>query len=307
MNSDLTIRIGTRSSALAKWQADWVTGQLQQLGYNVEIVLITTQGDAQQTGPIGAIGTQGVFTKEIQRALLEGEVDLAVHSLKDLPSETIEGLVLAAVPERETTADALVSPGGGVLADLPAGAKIGTGSMRRRTQILHFRSDLEVLDIRGNVDTRLRKLDEGQYEAIVLAHAGLKRLGLDDRSFRLIGPAIMLPAIGQGALGLETRSNDSKTIAAVQKLNHPATHACVIAERALLAALHGGCLAPIAGWARMDGTQIAMDAVVLSADGKQKLAVSGNAPMEYAKGLGKQLAQRLQAQGADELLAESRK
>ncbi|MFT5524697.1 MAG: hydroxymethylbilane synthase, partial [Pirellulaceae bacterium] len=290
MESDVTIRLGTRGSALAKWQADWVTDQLQRLGYTVEVILITTQGDAQQTGPIGAIGSQGVFTKEIQRALLNGEVDLAVHSLKDLPTEKIPGLILAAVPQRETTADALVSPGGVSLAELPSGAKIGTGSMRRRAQILYNRDDLEVLDIRGNVDTRLRKLDEGEFDAIVLAHAGLKRLGLADRPLNLFDPAIMLPAIGQGALGLETRSDDEKTISAVQKLKHPESYTAVIAERSLLAALRGGCLAPIAAWAKADGKDVAMEAVVLSPDGKQRLATAGTASMDEADALGKRLA-----------------
>ena len=192
----IPLRLGTRGSALARWQADWVTSCLHQRGVPVEQILITTQGDVSQQ-PLGAIGGQGVFTKEIQRALLAGEIDMAVHSLKDLPTDAVPGLELAAVPERESTGDVLVAGRFPGLQQLPSGARIGTGSSRRRSQLLHHRPDLDVQDIRGNLDTRLRKLDQGQYDAIVLAEAGLQRLGWQDRITEVLSREIMLPAVGQ--------------------------------------------------------------------------------------------------------------
>jgi len=190
------LRLGTRASALARWQADWVAAELNKLGVLVEMILISTQGDVSSR-PLGAIGGQGVFTKELQRALLDGTIDLAVHSLKDLPTERAAGLRLAAVPERESTRDVLVSRVASSFLALPPDARIGTGSIRRRAQLLHSRPDLQISEIRGNVDTRLRKLDEGQYEAIVLAEAGLKRLGLGDRITQILPTELMLPAVGR--------------------------------------------------------------------------------------------------------------
>ena len=238
-------RLGTRGSRLARWQADWVAAQLDGIGIDVEIVLITTTGDARQRGPIEQIGAQGVFTKEIQRALLSGEIDAAVHSLKDLPTESVPGLGLAAVPERESPADVLVSRQG-KFDSLPPGACIGTGSIRRRAQLLYARGDLSIEDIRGNVETRLEKLDEGQYDAIVLAEAGLLRLDLQHRISELLSRDLVLPAVGQGALGIETRSDDHHLNKRLSRLNHADSWAAVTAERRLLATLRGGCLAPIA-------------------------------------------------------------
>ena len=226
-NTNKPLRIGTRGSKLARWQADWVAAELSRLGTSVEIVEISTQGDREQAGPLSSLGGEGVFTKEIQRALLANEVDLAVHSLKDLPTEPVAGLVLGAVPTRASTADALVSNAFASLDELPQGARIGTGSPRRQAQLLHRRPDLQVLGIRGNVDTRLRKLDDGEYNAIILAEAGLQRLGLADRIAQSLTPDIMLPAVGQGALGIECRDDDPITKTALQNLDDQASRFAV--------------------------------------------------------------------------------
>lgn len=307
------LRLGTRASALARWQADWVAAQLQAQGIAVELVHITTQGDAEQRDPIGNLGSPGVFTKEIQKALLDERVDLAVHSLKDLPTEPIAGLCLAAVPARETTADVLISRTGQRFAELPPGATIGTGSLRRRAQLLHLRPDLKMAGIRGNVDTRLGKLDRGEFDAIVLAEAGLKRLGLSGRITEILPSEKVLPAVGQGALGIETRTDDERTRAALAALDDPLSHAAVLAERTLLADLTGGCLAPIAAWARPLATEtLALAAAVLSQDGRQRLYCSQQARLASAdraagaKALGSRVAAELLAQGAADLIAAAR-
>lgn len=298
------IRLGTRGSALARWQAEWVAGQLSERGIAVQLTLITTQGDIS-TQPLGAIGGQGLFTKEIQRALLDGRIDLAVHSLKDLPTEPVPGLVLAAVPPRESNQDVLVCRAAS-LDELPAGARVGTGSLRRRAQLLHYRPDLLLEDIRGNVETRLKKLDEGQFEGVVLAQAGLRRLGLEDRITQVLPLQLMLPAVGQGALGIETRAGESELHAALQPLDDPATHAAVLAERSLLAALRAGCLAPVGAWARLEDGQLRLDAVVLSPDGRSRLAASVAGPGDRPVELGAQAADQLIAQGAHDLILDSR-
>lgn len=300
------MRLGTRASLLARWQAEWVAAQLRSSGCDVELVLIATRGDQQQQGPIGEIGT-GVFTKEIQRALLDGTIDMTVHSLKDLPTEPVDGLRLAAVPERESTSDALISRGGLPLAKLPQGAVVGTGSLRRRAQLWHVRPDLQMQDIRGNVDTRLRKLDEGQYDAIVLAEAGLKRLGLADRITQRLPNDVMLPAVGQGALGIETREHDSATQRALAVLDHTPTHLAVTAERSLLFTLRGGCLAPVGAWGRLTANgRLDLDAVVLSSDGRERLFSTGGAEPAAAADLGRQVAEVLRARGADKLIQGAR-
>ncbi len=308
MATDLArIRLGTRASPLARWQADWVAARLQESGVAVEMILISTQGDQQQSGPIGAIGTQGVFTKEIQRALLDGRIDLAVHSLKDLPTEVVSGLCLAAVPPREAPGDALLSRDGQLFESLPDDARIGTGSPRRRAQLWNVRPKLNMLDVRGNVDTRLRKLDEGQFDALVLAESGLKRLGLADRVTQILPKSFMLPAVGQGALGLETRQDDRVTREIVAALDHPPTHAAVLAERSLLATLRGGCLAPVGAWGReaSDG-RLQLGGVVLSVDGEQRLFAEASQPLHSAVELGRSVAQSLIAQGAADLIQSSR-
>ena len=306
MSNSPTIRLGTRGSALARWQADWVTDQLTAIGVHVELIVIETTGDVTG-GSIAEIGGQGVFTKEIQNALLDNRIDLAVHSLKDLPTETIEGLTLAAVPQRESNRDVLVSGTPEPMTALSQGAKIGTGSARRRAHLLYHRGDLQVEDIRGNVDTRLRKLDEGEFDAIVLAEAGLKRLGFQDRITQLIDLEIMLPAVGQGALGLECRADDETTQGWVGKLNHTETHAAVTAERSLLKALRAGCLAPVGAWARVEGDTLHLDASVLPPDGASRLdAKSQTTDLSQASQLGSEVAQTLIDQGAMELINSAR-
>lgn len=300
------MRLGTRGSALARWQANWVAAQLRAAGVDVELVLITTRGDVQ-SGPIGGLGGQGVFTKEIQRALLEDRIDLAVHSLKDLPTEPVEGLCLSAVPPRGSVADVLVARQSTTFDALPAEARVGTGSLRRRAQLLHARSDLRILDIRGNVDTRLRRLDEGEYDAIVLAEAGLQRLELAHRITEVLSSTWMLPAIGQGALGLETRCNDHTTRHQLAMLNDPDTHAAVLAERTLLAQLHGGCLAPVAAWGRVVDGRLELDAAVLDPTGRERLVTRLHAAPDAAIALGEQAARELLEQGAEVLIAASRR
>ena len=302
------IRLGTRASTLARWQADFVAGELRAAGVDVEIIPISTEGDRQQTGPIGEIGTPGVFTKEIQRALLEQRIDLAVHSLKDLPTDPVEGLALAAVPKRGPVGDALLSRQGYLFDELPEGSVIGTGSLRRQAQLLSARPSLKTRDIRGNVETRLAKLAAGEYDAIVLAEAGLMRLGLTAQISEVLPTRIMLPAVGQGALGLETRSDDAATHEALRSVNDRESHQAVLAERALLAALRGGCMAPVGGWAHFeDGNEeLHLHAVVLSADGGERidLSLSGN-PGDPAR-LGKEVAEELLAEGAGELIEAAR-
>jgi hydroxymethylbilane synthase len=298
------LRIGTRNSPLARWQAEWVAAKLMERGVTVELVPITTQGDVK-TAPLGEIGGMGLFTKELQRALLDRQIDLAVHSLKDLPTAPVDGLAIAAVPERESTADVLVSSKADRIESLSKAARIGTGSLRRKAQLLHARPDLIVQDIRGNVETRLRKLDEGQFDAIVLAEAGLKRLGMAERIAHVIPQTMMLPAVGQGALGIETRADDAGTLAILAPLDDPATHQAVIAERALLYALRAGCLAPVGAYARL-GQRLLLDAVVLSADGTHRITAFAAAHAEEGERLGREVADNLLAQGAADLIAGSR-
>jgi hydroxymethylbilane synthase len=303
--SSAPLRLGTRASALARWQAEWVAARLQERGVAVELVPITTQGDVK-TGPLGQIGGQGLFTKEIQRALLDGKIDLAVHSCKDLPTAEVPGLVIAVVPQRESTADVLVSKKFDHVEALPQRARVGTGSLRRQSQLLHVRADLIVEDIRGNVETRLKKLEEGQFDAIVLAEAGLKRLGLAEEIAHVIPRNDMLPAVGQGALAIETRADDQQTQALLAPLDDRATHQAVIAERVLLAELRAGCLAPVGAGGRVEKGRLILDTVVLSADGRQRLAASGSDELEKAAALGRRVAADLVRQGAADLITASR-
>ena len=296
-----TLRIGTRASRLARWQADWVSSQLKQLGVDVDLVLIRTEGD-ERPEPIVSIGSQGLFTKEIQRALLAGEVDLAVHSLKDLPTEKIEGLSLAAVPSRADPLDVLISNSASDLDSLPEGSIVGTGSMRRRAQLLHVRPDLQIEPIRGNLETRLDRVAESDCAAVILAAAGLMRLELDERISCRLPADVMMPAIGQGALGLESRSDDEFTCQQLARLDDPASHAAVLAERALLAALRGGCLAPIGAWGRWQDDQLLLEAVVLDDDGRQRLWASGQAGDTDPVDLGESVAAELIELGALDLL-----
>ena len=313
----MLIRLGTRQSALALWQADYVSAGLRSLGHEVQLVKIITSGDVSIT-PLGESGGQGVFTKEIQRALLDNRCDLAVHSLKDLPTEVIPELCLVAVPPREDTSDCLLSKGI-QLADLPLGASIGTGSPRRKASLLNIRPDLLVKDIRGNVETRIRKLDEGHYEAIVLAFAGLHRLGLESRITQKFSTDEMLPAVGQAALGLETRADDTETIQAVIPLDDLRTHAAVVAERTLLRSMRAGCLAPLACNAIVNASSVQIWARVFSSDGQIKIeikhAVEHKLDFEnldhrgelvlLAEQLGREAARLLTDRGAAELIHQA--
>jgi len=301
------IRIGTRGSKLALWQANWVAEQLTALGVQSQLVPISTRGDQQPDGSVAKLGTDGVFTKELQKALLDGRIDVAVHSLKDLPTEPVRGISLAAVPSRESPFDALVSRDGQKFDELPKGALLGTGSLRRRAQLLHARSDLRFSELRGNIDTRLRKLREGEVDALVLAEAGLNRLGWSAEISEVLSAPLMLPAVGQGALGIESRSGDRSVGDLLLRIDDPIAHQSVIAERAMLATLLGGCLAPVGAWGRVeDDGRLHLSACVLSADGQRRLAVDllGNAA--DAEALGRQAAEKLLASGAAELIEESR-
>jgi hydroxymethylbilane synthase len=299
------IRLGTRGSDLARWQADWVAELLRAAGIQVELVLITTQGD-QSREPIGAASGQGLFTKEIQRALLDDRADLAVHSLKDLPTQPVDGLQLTAVPRRASCSDVLVSAQAASFDQLAPGARLGTGSMRRRAQLLHARDDLLVRGMRGNVDTRLRQLDRGQFDAIVLAEAGLRRLGLEDRISQVLPRSWMLPAVGQGALGLETRADDLAVREAIAPLNDPDSYHAVLAERSMLDALNGGCLAPIGAWAEVQHGRLRLRAAVLSADGQQRITAEVAGAPTDAVPIGREVAGQLKAAGAEQLILSAR-
>ncbi|MGA2133071.1 MAG: hydroxymethylbilane synthase [Bryobacteraceae bacterium] len=290
------LTIASRGSQLALWQAHWVQQQLAGLGQPSRIEIIKTTGDKITDVPLAQVGTKGLFTKEIEEALLEGRADLAVHSLKDLPTELPAGLVLAATPERADPRDAMV---GRRLADLAPGARLGTSSLRRAAQLRKVRPDLQVEPVRGNLDTRLRKLAEGQYDAIVLAAAGLRRLGWEDRIAEILPPDIVCPAVGQGALGIETAAGHEEPCA---PLDHAPTRAAVTAERALLGALGGGCQVPIGAYATVSGDRLRLQAVVVSPDGAQLIRQEAEGPAAEAAQIGQRLGEALLAAGADEIL-----
>lgn len=302
----MKLRLGTRGSALARWQADWVAARLRDAGADVEQVPIATSGDRDQRGPVERIGSQGVFTKEIQRALLQDRIDLAVHSLKDLPTEPVPGLRLAAVPSRAPVDDVLVCREADSLEALAEGAAVGTGSLRRRTQLLYVRRDLDFCGIRGNVETRLAKVENGEYDAVVLARAGLERLELADRISCVLPFDAVLPAVGQGALGIECRGDDHPTREVLGRLTDRATEASVLAERAMLAALHGGCMAPIAAWGRFEDGGLVLSGRVMSIDGRQRLEATHAGSAEQPEALGRGVAEDLLSQGAGILIAEAR-
>ncbi|MBL8890743.1 MAG: hydroxymethylbilane synthase [Planctomycetaceae bacterium] len=296
------IRLGTRNSQLALWQSTWVADQLRSRGFEVELVPLTTEGDVA-TGPLRQLGGEGLFTKRLQIGLQNREIDLAVHSLKDLPTEPVTGLELAAVPEREDVRDAFVSNSYVTWSDLPQHAKVGTGSLRRAAQLRWLRPDLEVVDLRGNVDTRLRKLDEGHYDAIVLACAGLRRLGLEQRITQALDLDTMLSAVGQGALGLEVRCEDIVTRDAVRTLNDVVTLKCVQAERAFLNETRAGCTAPVAAHAVIRGEQLYLQGAILSESGQQRLDWQIGGHVGAASELGRELARQLLSMGGREILA----
>lgn len=294
-----TLKIGSRGSQLALWQSRHIQTRLKELGVESEIEIIRTTGDKITDVPLAKVGGKGLFTKEIEEALLDGRVDLAVHSLKDLPTELPEGLALAAVPEREMAFDAMV---GRRLEELEHGAVVGTSSLRRAAQLKSLRPDVVIKDIRGNLDTRLRKLDEGQYQAILLAGAGLRRLGWGDRIAEVLDPARMCPAVGQGALGIETRDG-GEALEIVSRLDHGPTRAAVTAERAALASLGGGCQVPLGAHAEVDGDRLQIHAVVADPDGSVVISASVEGKAADAAAIGAEAARRLLEQGARAILS----
>ncbi len=306
-----SLRIATRKSPLALWQAEHVADRLQSEGIDTVLVPLVSGGDTDMR-PIDGTRQVGVFTKRIQQALLDDEADIAVHSLKDLPTEVDRQLMLASVPQRETIDDSLVSDAGWSLDELPNRSRIGTGSRRRGAQLLSTRPDLQILPIRGNVQTRLAKLREGEYDAIILAEAGIVRLEMSELPRTRLPRHLMLPAPGQGALGIEVRSADAVAAEAVGRLDHLPSRAAVTAERQLLAALHGGCLAPIAALAEVRDGNLSMSAVVLSNDGSQRIDKQASVPFDEqawqqsAETLAKLVTDQLVADGAHELIQQQR-
>ncbi|ATC80733.1 MULTISPECIES: hydroxymethylbilane synthase [Pseudoalteromonas] len=300
------VRIATRKSALALWQAEFVKAQLEHFhaDVRVELVPMSTQGDIILDTPLAKIGGKGLFVKELEQAMLDGRADIAVHSMKDVPVEFPEGLALHTICEREDPRDAFVSNNFANLSELPKGAVVGTSSLRRQCQIRALRPDLVIKDLRGNVNTRLAKLDDGQYDAIILAAAGLLRLKMDERIADYIEPEVSLPANGQGAVGIECRIDDEVTKALLAPLEHTQTRIRVNAERAMNRHLEGGCQVPIGAYALVDGEQVHLRGLVGAVDGSEILHDEVTGHINDAEAIGVQLAKKLLAQGADKILAE---
>jgi len=299
------VRLGTRGSALALWQANWTKRELEKRwsGLTVQLVPIKTTGDKILDVPLAKIGGKGLFTKEIDEALLGGAIDLAVHSLKDVPFQLPDGIDIAAIPEREDPRDAFLS-NGPKLHDLPAGAKIGTSSLRRQVQLRHHFPSLNLVTLRGNVDTRLRKLASGEFDAIILAAAGLKRLGHEQRITQILDDDIMISAVGQGALAIVCRSADGSTRRLLEVLDDPATRTAVTAERGLLRALGGSCQVPVAGKARLLGERLTIKGLIASLDGTRVIAEEQSGSADRPLELGLELGDKLLSMGAGEILAE---
>jgi hydroxymethylbilane synthase len=300
------IVIGTRGSALARWQANHVADRLRTLhpDLEVELRIIKTKGDKILDVPLAQVGGKGLFVKEIEEALKRGEIDLAVHSVKDVPTELVQGLGLTAIPEREDPRDAVVSRSGARLADLPRGARVGTSSLRRRCQLLALRPDLQVSDLRGNVDTRLDKLSAGAYDAVLLAAAGLRRLGHEERAAEFLAPEVMVPAVGQGALGVETRLEDREVNDLVSGLHHEPTALRVRAERAMLARLGGGCQVPVAGHARIEGEELVLCGLIGHPSGAPLYRDQTRGRVDVPEEIGANVAEQLLRRGADQILRE---
>jgi hydroxymethylbilane synthase len=306
------LRIGTRSSPLAVWQANHVRDRLIELrGIECELVRIRTSGDQFQTGSVTLIGNKGVFIKELEEALLGGKIDLAVHSMKDVPTEIPSGLDFQAITKREDPRDCVISRNGQPLRDLPPGARVGTSSLRRQAQLRHFRPDLRLADLRGNVDTRIKKLLSGEFEAVILALAGVRRLGAEDQVTEVLSTDVMLPAVGQGALGIETRRGDVEA-GPLAALDDAATRTCVTAERALLRELEGGCQLPLGAYARivpaasqsreLDSAAVEIEAAVFSPDGREFVRLDARGSPAAPAELGRRLGQALLEAGADRIL-----
>ena len=300
----MVLRIGTRGSKLALTQSEWVKKKIEgkHPHAQVQLVRIKTTGDKILDSPLAKIGGKGLFVKEIEEALLNKRVDLAVHSMKVVPAALPEGLILATFPEREDPHDAFVSIECPNLDQLPQGARVGTGSLRRAAQLLHIRPDLELLPLRGNVDTRLRKLEAGEFQAIILAAAGMRRLGFEGRISQLLSTEQILPAIGQGALGLEVRHDDDETIGLINFLNDEETKVTVKAERAFLKELEGGCQVPMAAFSRLNGGRLDLEGLVAELDGSKIIRDRITGARNEAEDMGIRLARRILASGADEIL-----
>jgi hydroxymethylbilane synthase len=296
------LRLGTRKSKLALWQANFVKEKLEALGCKVELVPITTTGDKILDAPLAKIGGKGLFVKEIENALLAGEIDLAVHSLKDVPMIIPEGLTLSAITEREEPYDVLISRNGKKLEELPSGAVVGTSSLRRQVQIKRRRRDLKVEILRGNVDTRLRKLKEGLYDAIVLAYAGVKRMGFSGEISQVLEDFI--PAVGQGSLAIETRAEDERVINFVKVLNHEESWLRAMCERAFLRELQGGCQVPIGAYTWIEGDRIKIKGFISDLEGERFLEGYEEGSPQKAEEVGKRLAHRLLREGGEEILKE---
>lgn len=310
MVTDGVVRIASRGSRLALWQTDRVRTELEAAhpGIRIDVEVIRTTGDRILDVPLAKIGDRGLFTKEIDEALLDGRADLAVHSLKDIPTRIPDGLTLAAVSERADPRDVLILRVGQKvgLRELAPGARVGTSALRRRAQLCRLRPDLEVIDLRGNLDTRLAKLDAGEYDAIILAAAGVRRLGWEDRISESLPPEEWLPAVGQGALGIVARAGDSATADLLGPLHHPGTAACTAAERSFLRALEGGCQVPIAALATLDAGTLHLDGLVADLEGEQAVrATSAGAPTAASE-IGRRLAGVLLSRGAGEILQDVR-
>ena len=300
-----SLRIGTRASQLALWQANWVKSELEKRypGMEVSLVKIKTMGDKILDVPLAQVGGKGLFVKEIEEAMLRGEIDIAVHSMKDVPTEFPDGLGLVCITEREDPRDAVISRGV-KFADLPQGARIGTSALRRQAQLLKVRPDMEMVIIRGNVETRIRKLNDENLDAVILAAAGLKRLGFTDQVTEYLPVELSLPAIGQGALGIECRLDDEAVKETIAFFNHPDTAHAVRAERALLWRCEGGCQVPIAAYGEANGEQLTLTGFVASVDGKQSVKGSITGKAEDCEKLGIALAEQLLKDGAHEILSE---
>ncbi len=298
----MKLRIGSRGSQLALWQANFIKSRLAELGAEAEIIVIKTSGDNFQAGDVSQIGIKGVFIKELEDALLRKDVDLAVHSMKDVPTTTPPGLTLPTIYQRHDVRDCIVARDGRQLRDMPPGARIGTSSVRRQAQLRHLRQGLDLRELRGNVDTRLRKLDEGHYDAIVLAKAGLDRLGWAGRITEVLSPQDCLPAVAQGALGIEAREEDREICALLAKLDHAETRHALAAERALLDEMQGGCQLPLGAWGRLESGKLWLDGAVFSVDGTKLVRNRISGDVAEAESLGRSLARELLAAGGAELL-----
>ncbi len=301
---DKTIKIGTRGSKLALWQANWVKSslELKHPFLSIELEIIKTKGDKILDVPLAKVGGKGLFVKEIEEALIDGRIDLAVHSMKDMPGDIPDGLCIGAIPEREIPQDVLISRHKKPLLELAPGAKIGTSSLRRKSQLLHTRPDLVVLPLRGNLDTRLNKLETENLDAIVLAAAGVKRLGLESRITEYLDENIMLPAVGQGALCIEVRENDPVVEPIVASLEHPHTRTVILGERAFLNRLEGGCQVPIAAYGKIDKNIFTLAGLVATVDGKTLFKETLTGPEDSSESIGIKLAERLISMGAEEII-----